>query len=46
MSDVTSNPYEAPKADVNAQAFAPGPAGSVEDAVAGRYDFEIGQVMS
>lgn len=46
MSEVIGNPYEAPKADVNAQAFAPGPSGSVEDAVAGRYDFEIGQVMS
>jgi hypothetical protein len=46
MSDVTSNPYEAPKADVNTQVFAPGPSGSVDDAVAGRYDFEIGQVMS
>ena len=46
MSDVTSNPYEAPKADVNAKAFASGPSGSVEEAVAGRYDFDIGQVMS
>ena len=45
MSDVTNNPYEAPKADVNAQVIDPGPSGSLEDAVAGRYDFDIGQVM-
>jgi uncharacterized membrane protein len=46
MNESTSNPYEAPKADVNAAAVQPGPSGSLEDAVAGRYDFEIGQVMS
>ena len=45
MSDVTNNPYEAPKADVNAQAVAVGPSGSLEDALAGRYNFEIGDVM-
>jgi uncharacterized membrane protein len=45
MSDVPNNPYEAPKADVNAQASDPGPSGSLEDALAGRYDFDIGQVM-
>ena len=45
MSDVTNNPYEAPKADVNAPAVQPGPSGSLEDALAGRYDFDIGQVM-
>jgi uncharacterized membrane protein len=46
MSDVTNNPYEAPKADLNAQAAQSGPSGSLEDAVAGRYDFDIGQVLS
>ncbi len=46
MSDVTGNPYEAPRADVNAQAVEPGPSGSLEDALAGRYSFDIGQVMS
>lgn len=46
MSDVTNNPYEAPKADLNAQAVQSGPSGSLEDALAGRYDFDIGQVMS
>lgn len=46
MSESISNPYEAPKADVNAVAVEPGPSGSLEDAIAGRYDFEIGQVMS
>jgi hypothetical protein len=45
MSDVPNNPYEAPKADVNAQASDSGPSGSLEDALAGRYDFDIGQVM-
>lgn len=45
MSDVPNNPYEAPKADVNAQAVDSGPSGSLEDALAGRYDFDIGQVM-
>jgi len=45
MSDVTNNPYEAPKADVNAQEVAVGPSGSLEDALAGRYNFEIGDVM-
>ena len=46
MTDIPSNPYEAPKADVNAPTVVPGPSGSLEDAVAGRYDFDIGQVMS
>ena len=46
MSENPTNPYEPPKADVNAQAIPPGPSGSLEDAVAGRWDFEIGQVMS
>lgn len=45
MSDV-SNPYEAPKADVNARVVVAGPSGSLEDALAGRYDFDIGQVMN
>jgi hypothetical protein len=45
MSDVTNNPYEAPKADVNAHAAVAGPSGSLEDALAGRYDFDIGEVM-
>jgi len=44
MSD-TNNPYEAPKADVNAQAVVVGPSGSLDDALAGRYDFDIGEVM-
>ena len=46
MSDVTNNPYEPPKADVNALAVDVGPSGSLEDALAGRYDFDIGLVMS
>lgn len=41
----TSNPYEAPKADVNAQPVMPGDSGTLEDALAGRYKFEIGDVM-
>ena len=45
MSDVTSNPYEAPKADVNAQSVVAGTSGFLEDALAGRYNFEIGDVM-
>jgi len=45
MSDVTNNPYEAPKADVNLPAVVAGPSGSLEDALAGRYDFDIGEVM-
>jgi hypothetical protein len=45
MVDVTSNPYDPPKADVNAQVLAVGASGSLEDALAGRYDFDIGQVM-
>jgi len=45
MSDVTKNPYQPPKADVNAQTIEAGPSGSLEDALAGRYDFDIGQVM-
>lgn len=45
MTDRTSNPYEAPKADLNAQEVHPGDSGSLEDALAGRYDFQIGDVM-
>jgi uncharacterized membrane protein len=45
MTDTTSNPYEAPKADLNAHAVPPGDSGSLEDALAGRYDFQIGDVM-
>jgi hypothetical protein len=45
MDETTSNPYEAPKADLNAQAVNPGDSGSLEDALAGRYSFEIGDVM-
>lgn len=46
MSEISSNPYEAPKSDVNAPVGPSGPSGSLEDAVAGRWSFEIGQVMS
>lgn len=45
MNDTTSNPYEAPKADLNAQAAPAGASGSLEDALAGRYSFEIGDVL-
>jgi hypothetical protein len=45
MDDTTSNPYEAPRADLNAQAVPPGDSGSLEDALAGRYDFAIGDVL-
>jgi uncharacterized membrane protein len=45
MDDTTSNPYQAPKADLNAQEVNPGDSGSLEDALAGRYSFEIGDVM-
>jgi putative copper export protein len=45
MTDPTSNPYEAPKADLNPHAVPPGDSGSLEDALAGRYDFQIGDVM-
>jgi len=45
MTETTNNPYEAPKADVNAQPIQPGVSGSIDDALAGRYDFEIGDVM-
>ncbi len=41
----TSNPYEAPKADLNAQSVNPGDSGTIDDALAGRYKFEIGDVM-
>jgi hypothetical protein len=41
----TSNPYEAPKADLNAQSVTPGDSGTLDDALAGRYKFEIGDVM-
>jgi hypothetical protein len=37
----SANPYEAPQSDVNAS----GSAGSVEDALAGRYDFDVGDVL-
>jgi uncharacterized membrane protein len=45
MIDGTNNPYDPPKADVNAQVLEVGASGSLEDALAGRYDFDIGQVM-
>lgn len=45
MSETTPNPYQAPKADLNAQAPAPGASGSLDDALAGRYNFQIGEVM-
>ncbi len=45
MTETTSNPYEAPKADLNAQAVNPGASGTLEDALAGRYNFEIGDIM-
>jgi hypothetical protein len=45
MSETTPNPYQAPKADLNAQAPNPGAAGSLDDALAGRYDFRVGDVM-
>jgi len=42
----TSNPYEAPRADLNAQPVNPGDSGTLDDALAGRYQFAIGEVMS
>ncbi len=45
MSETTPNPYQAPKADLNARAVNPGASGSLDDALAGRYSFEIGDVM-
>jgi hypothetical protein len=39
----SANPYAAPQSDVNAEAS--GAAGSVEDALAGRYDFTIEEVL-
>jgi len=39
------NPFEPPKAALEV-ALPVGTAGSLEDAVAGRYDFTIGEVMS
>jgi hypothetical protein len=39
----TANPYAPPQSDVNAEAA--GTAGSVEDALAGRYDFTIEEVL-
>jgi uncharacterized membrane protein len=48
MSDTTSNPYnpyQAPAADLNARSPDPGPSGTIEDALAGRYDFAIGDVL-
>jgi hypothetical protein len=45
MSETTPNPYQAPKADLNAQAENPGASGSLDDALAGRYTFEVGEVM-
>jgi len=45
MTTPELNPYVAPKSDVNVESpIVPG--GSIEDAMAGRYDFEIGEVMS
>ena len=45
MTEMPSNPYEAPKADLNAQPAQVGQSGSLEDGIAGRYDFDIGEVM-
>ncbi len=45
MNETTSNPYEPPKADLNAQPTSPGGSGSLEDALAGRYNFQIGEVL-
>ena len=39
------NPYQAPKAELDMVAPAMA-GGSLQDAVAGRYDFQIGEVMS
>ena len=39
----SANPYAAPQSDVNAEASGPG--GSLEDALAGRYDFTMGEVF-
>jgi uncharacterized membrane protein len=39
------NPYQAPKADLDVVAPAVA-GGSLQDALAGRYDFQIGEVMS
>ena len=39
------NPYEPPKAELDA-APASGQLASIENAVAGRYDFQVGDVMS
>jgi hypothetical protein len=45
MANDPLNPFEAPKAALDVAA--PGAvAGSLEDAVAGRYDFTVGEVMS
>ena len=38
------NPYEPPKAELDA-APASGPLASLEDAIAGRYDFQVAEVM-
>jgi len=40
----SANPYAAPQSDINVGAS--GPVGSVEDALAGRYDFTMGEVFS
>jgi hypothetical protein len=45
MTEVPNNPYEAPKADLNAQPAQVGQSGSLDDAIAGRYNFDIGEVM-
>jgi hypothetical protein len=39
------NPYEAPRAELDAAAPTSGLSQSLQDAIAGRYDFTIGEVM-
>ena len=40
------NPYQPPRAALDAERLIASPAGSFDDAIAGRYDFRIGEVMS
>jgi hypothetical protein len=40
-----TNPYEAPRAELNAPAPGPGLPANLENAVAGNYDFTVGEVM-
>jgi len=45
MESSDLNPYEAPKADLDV-VIPPVAGGSLENAIAGRYDFSMGEVMS